>query len=109
MLAGNDMTIDDASERRAYAAGEWAALRERLQTVTPQAIGRGVLTVVALAGTVWLAAASWPAVLPFIVGGLIAYALLPVVDGLDKFLPRSLAALVSVLAGVAVVIGIALV
>jgi predicted PurR-regulated permease PerM len=109
MLAGSDMTIDDASERRAYAAGEWAALRGRLQTVTPQAIGRGALTIAAIGAALWLAAASWPAVLPFVVGGLIAYALLPVVDGLDKFLPRSLAALVSVLAGVAVVIGIALV
>jgi predicted PurR-regulated permease PerM len=109
MLAGSDMTTDEASERRAYAAGQWAALKNRLQTVTPQAIGRGALTVAAIAAALWLATASWPAILPFVVGGLIAYALLPVVDGLDKFLPRSLAALVSVLTAVAVVIGIALV
>jgi predicted PurR-regulated permease PerM len=109
MLAGSDMITDDASDRRAHAAAEWAALRDRLRTVTPQSIGRTLLTLAAIAGTLWLVVASWPAFLPFVVGGLIAYELLPVVDGLDRFLPRSLAALVSVLAGVAIVIGIVLV
>src|SRR6478672_2265512 len=105
------MTTDDASAtaRRAHAAAEWAALRDRLRTITPQAIGRGALTLGAIAGTVWLAAASWPALLPFVVGGLLAYELLPVVDALDRVLPRSLAALASVLVAVAVVIGIAVV
>ena len=102
------MTTDDATAtaRRAHAAAEWAALRDRLRTITPQAIGRGALTLGAIAGTVWLAAASWPALLPFVIGGLLAYQLLPVVDALDRVLPRSLAALVSVLAAVAVVVAI---
>jgi predicted PurR-regulated permease PerM len=103
------MATEELTARRAYAAGQWAELRSRLQTVTPQAIGRTVLTIVGLAGTLWLATASWPALLPFIVGGLLAYQLLPVVDGLDRVLPRSLAALAAVLAAVAVIIGIALV
>ena len=102
------MTTDDATAtaRRAHAAAEWAALRDRLRTITPQAIGRGALTLGAIAGAVWLAAASWPALLPFVIGGLLAYQLLPVVDALDRVLPRSLAALVSVLAALAVVIAI---
>jgi predicted PurR-regulated permease PerM len=106
MLAGSDMTTNDAADRRAYAAAEWAALRDRLRTVTPQSVGRTALTLVAVAGAVWLAIASWPALLPFVVGGLLAYELLPVVDGLDRVLPRSLAALVSVLIALAVIIGI---
>ncbi len=102
------MTTDDATAtaRRAHAAAEWAALRDRLRTITPQAIGRGALTLGAIAGTVWLAAASWPALLPFVIGGLLAYQLLPVVDALDRVLPRSLAAFVSVLAALAVVVAI---
>src|SRR6476646_6738229 len=105
------MTTDDASAtaRRAHAAAEWAELRDRLRTITPQAIGRGALTLGAIAGTVWLAAASWPALLPFVVGGLLAYQLLPVVDSLDRVLPRSLAAFVSVLAALAVVVSIGLI
>src|SRR4029079_4604968 len=43
---------------------------------------------------------------PFAVGGLIAYALLPVVDSLDRYLPRFLVAVVSVLAVVALLGGI---
>ena len=109
MLAGSDMTTDDASDRRAYAAAEWAALRDRLQTVTPQAIGRTALTIAVVGASLWLAVASWPAFLPFVVGGLIAYQLLPVVDALDRFLPRGLAALVSVLGAVAVLIGVVLI
>lgn len=97
------------ADRRAHAAAEWTVLRNRLATVTPQSIGRAGLTIGAVGATVWLAAASWPALLPFVAGGLLAYALLPVVDGLDRFLPRSLAALASVLAAVAVVIGILLI
>jgi predicted PurR-regulated permease PerM len=102
------MTTDDASAtaRRAHAAAEWAALRDRLRTITPQAIGRGALTLGAIAGTVWLATASWPALLPFVVGGLLAYQLLPVVDALDRVIPRTLAALLAVLAALAVLVGI---
>jgi predicted PurR-regulated permease PerM len=99
----------DRSAQRSHAAAEWAALRERLQTVTPQALGRAAIAFIAVGGAAWLAAASWPAFLPFVVGGLIAYQLLPVVDGLDRVMPRPLAALIAVLAAVAVVVGIAVI
>ena len=90
------MTDAETSARQQHAAAEWAALRGRLRTITPQAIGRSVVALAAIGGTLWLAAATWPALLPFVVGGLIAYQLLPVVDGLDRVLPRGLAALLSV-------------
>jgi predicted PurR-regulated permease PerM len=96
----------DRSAQRSHAAAEWAALRERLQTVTPQALGRTVLVVASIGLATWLAVASWPALLPFVIGGLIAYQLLPVVDALDRAMPRPLAALISVLTAVAVVIGV---
>jgi predicted PurR-regulated permease PerM len=99
----------DTSAQRSHAAAEWAALRERLQTVTPQALGRTALTFVAVGLATWLAAASWPALVPFVIGALIAYQLLPVVDALDSVMPRPLAALIAVVAAVAVVIGIAVI
>jgi predicted PurR-regulated permease PerM len=103
------MDTETAADRRTHAAAEWAALRDRLRTVTPQAVGRAILTFAAIGGTIWLVATTWPAFLPFIVGGLLAYALLPLVDALDGVLPRSLAALASVLAALAVVIGIGII
>ena len=68
----------------------------RARTVTPRGIGRAVLaTAVGVAG-VRLAADSWPALAPFLVGGLIAYEVLPVVDSLDRVMPRFLAAILAV-------------
>lgn len=99
------MTDAETTARQQHAAAEWAALRDRLRTITPQAIGRTVLALAAIGGTLWLAGATWPALLPFVVGGLIAYQLLPVVDTLDRVMPRFLAAALSVIVAVAVLIG----
>jgi predicted PurR-regulated permease PerM len=101
------MTADTGSAQRDYAAAKWAELRDRLATVTPRAVGRSVLALAVLAGAGWLVTETWPSFLPFVVGGLIAYQLLPVVDGLDRMMPRFLAAIVAVVAAVAVVVGIA--
>src|SRR4029079_4521884 len=108
------MMTDEAAARRAYAATQWTALTDRLRTVTPQSVGRTALSLGAIGGALWLVRAtraavraalwlilaSWPAFVPFGIGGLLAYALLPVVDALDRVLPRSLAALASVLVAV---------
>jgi len=102
------MTAADRTARKAYAAGQWAELRDKLRTVTPQAIGRAIVAVVATAGAVALTVASWPAALPFIVGGIVTYELLPVVDALDRVMPRLLAAILSVLAVVAAIVAIGL-
>jgi predicted PurR-regulated permease PerM len=101
------MTAAAGSAQRDYAAAKWAELRGRLQTVTPQAVGRSVLAVAVLGATGWLVTETWPAFLPFVVGGLIAYQLLPVVDALDRMMPRFVAAIVAVAAAVAAVVGIA--
>jgi predicted PurR-regulated permease PerM len=106
MLMATVMTTDEGSTRREHAAAEWSALRDRLRTVTPQAIGRAVLALAAIGVAVWLSIASWPAVLPFVVGGLVAYQLLPVVDALDRVMPRALAALASVLVAIGAIVGV---
>jgi len=46
----------------------------------------------------WIAAASWPALAPYVIGGLIAYATLPLANTFDRFMPRTLAAVLSLLA-----------
>ncbi len=92
--------MDPDTTRREHAAAEWAALRARLRTITPQAVGRIALTLAVGIGAIWLSVATWPSVLPFVVGGIIAYGLLPIVDSLDRVMPRSLAAVAAVLATV---------
>src|SRR3954451_5733358 len=100
------MNGDSLSSSQRRAATEWGRLRERVRTITPQALARTALVVgVAVAG-IWLVTATWPALAPFALGGLIAYLLLPLVDKLDRVLPRSLAAIVAVLGAVAVIVGV---
>jgi predicted PurR-regulated permease PerM len=94
---------DDLSARQARAAAEWGRLRQGLRTVTPRAVGRSVLVLAVIGAAVWLTAATWPAAAPFAVGGILAYLLLPLVDMLDRVMPRALAASLAVLGAVAVV------
>src|SRR6188472_2496872 len=96
-------TDQTAARQRARAA--WADLRDRLATITPSALGRAILGVVVILAIGGFVVGTWPALLPFVFGGLLAYAVLPVVDALDRIMPRSIAAVVSMLAVVAVVIG----
>ena len=84
--------VADRTAARARARAAWADLGDRLATVTPAAVGRAVLGVAVIAAITLFAAGTWPALLPFAVGGLLAYAVLPVVDGLDRIMPRALAA-----------------
>jgi predicted PurR-regulated permease PerM len=102
------MAADQRAAQRDMAAARWAELRDRLRTVTPQAVGRTVLAAAVLAGSAWLVHVTWPAFLPFVIGGLIAYELLPVVDALDRVMPRFLAAVVTVVGTVAAVIAVAI-
>jgi predicted PurR-regulated permease PerM len=91
----------DAQER---AAAAWRTLAGRLRTVTPSGIGRIVVVAATVVGAAWLLGATWPAIVPFLAGGVLAYAVLPIVDRLDRFMPRVLAGLLAVAAVVVAVV-----
>jgi predicted PurR-regulated permease PerM len=77
--------------RRARAA--WRQLGERISTITPSGLARLLLAagaVLALIALIWFA---WGSLFPFVVGAAIAYTLLPLVNLLDRFVPRILAVL----------------
>jgi predicted PurR-regulated permease PerM len=86
---------------------EWRRLGRRIAAQSPAAVGRALLAVVTAGLVVWVAAATWPALMPFLVGGVIAYGLLPAVDVLGRFMPRLLASAMCVLAVLAVIVGVA--
>jgi len=91
---------------RARAAAEWSALRQQLQTITPTGAARGALVVGVFLAVAAMVVATWPTLLPFAVGGLIAWAVLPIVDALDRVMPRSLAAILSVVGVIALVVAV---
>ena len=100
-MAENDQVATIARSR-----AEWASLRRRLQTVTPATLGRAGLTMAAGLVVLAVAVGTWPALMPFLVGAVIAYSVLPLVNRLDTILPRGLAALASVLAVVGLLVAI---
>jgi predicted PurR-regulated permease PerM len=85
---------------------EWRALRDGLVAIPPRGWARGVIVAGVAAAGLWLATASWPALLPFLIGAVLAYMMLPVVNVLDRAMPRFAASVVAILLVLAVVVGI---
>ncbi|GIK56964.1 MAG: hypothetical protein HND44_12395 [Chloroflexi bacterium] len=67
----------------------------RLRSLTPSQLTRIVMLTGLIILLGWLALSTWPALAPFAVGAVVAYALLPVANWLDSFLPRTVAILLT--------------
>lgn len=102
--AGTPPASRQRSRAQARSRAAWSDLASRLSTVTPAALGRAVLTFAVVGLMFGFVAATWPTLLPFVIGGLVAYAVLPVVDALDRIMPRALAAAVTMLTAVAALV-----
>jgi predicted PurR-regulated permease PerM len=77
----------DPQVARARAA--WAQLGLKLQRITPSQLFRFLLSLTAIGALIWLTVTLLPIMLPFEIGLVLAYVTLPVVDWLNKWLPRS--------------------
>jgi predicted PurR-regulated permease PerM len=83
----------------------WERLKLRLLSITPSGLARGLLVLGAAATAVWLLASAWLALVPFQVGLALAYMTLPLVNRLDRMLPRAMAVALVILLELAAVIG----
>jgi len=90
-----------ASQRKAQQA--WQRLWMRIQSITPSGLLRFLLMVIALAGLIWLIASTFQSLAAFVIGIMLAYITLPVVNWLNRFLPRGLAVLLVILGEIALV------
>jgi predicted PurR-regulated permease PerM len=75
----------------------WQQLGQSTRRAKPVTVARYALVIGALAALLWLANTAWQSLVPFIVGGFIAYAVLPFVNRLDRIMPRWFASLIVVL------------
>jgi predicted PurR-regulated permease PerM len=100
------MTLSASPAARTRARDRWHVLADRLRTIRPEALAKAAIGTVVIAASLQLVVASWPAVLPFVIGGVLAYAVLPLANRLDAFMPRWLAALLAELLAVAVLVGV---
>jgi predicted PurR-regulated permease PerM len=71
----------------------WYRLGQRIRNITPSELMRLLLVLLALSFIIWLVGISWSALLPFQLGILIAYLLIPLVNRLAHYLPRGVAIL----------------
>jgi predicted PurR-regulated permease PerM len=96
MTMSAEVPPEERRLRAAAAAGEaaWQRLWLRMRSITPAGLARFLLATggIVLVGEILLS--SWLALVPFQVGLVLAYLVLPIVDLLDRVLPRWLAALV---------------
>ena len=90
-----------ASQRKAQQA--WQRLWMRIQSITPSGLLRFALVVIALAGLIWLIASTFQSLAAFVIGIMLAYITLPVVNWLNRFLPRGLAVLLVILGEITLV------
>jgi predicted PurR-regulated permease PerM len=86
---------DTSSDR--YPAAFWRGLRQ----IPWRAVARVVLVVLALLGIAWLFIVSWSALLPFQLGVVVAYLILPFVNRLEHFIPRWASIIVVYIGGIA--------
>jgi predicted PurR-regulated permease PerM len=86
------------------AAARWRRLGMVVRSITPSGLARFVLVIGAALVLGWLVVSTWPALLPFVIGAAIAYAVLPVVNMLAAVMPRLLAAVLVTLALIAALV-----
>jgi predicted PurR-regulated permease PerM len=101
------MTLSASPAARALARDRWHVLADRLRTVRPEALAKAAIGVTLIAVSLELAVASWPALMPFAVGAVLAYAVLPLANRLDRYMPRVLAALLAELVALGLLVGVA--
>jgi predicted PurR-regulated permease PerM len=88
--AGNEDGLSAAVRKSREA---WRRLGMRLRSVTPSGLARILLVVGALVMLIWVLRQSAAPLIPFLIGLALAYVTAPLVEGLDRVLPRWLAVL----------------
>ena len=88
--AGNEDRLAAAVQKSREA---WRRLGMRLRSITPGGLVRILLIVGALTAVFWVLDRALMPLVPFVVGLVLAYITAPLVEGLDRVLPRGLAVL----------------
>jgi len=84
----------------------WRRLGERILSITPSQVARLVMVLLALGVIGWLIWYTWVALLPFQIGIVLAYLMLPLVNRLERWMPRVAAVGVVFLSGLLLLLGI---
>jgi predicted PurR-regulated permease PerM len=92
--AGSTNNVDPAILK---ARRQWGNVSDALARVTPSQLAHFVLVAAAFLFIGWILWLSWTSFLPFQIGVVLAYITIPVVNALNKVMPRSFAVLLVIL------------
>src|SRR5262249_37305143 len=104
--ASDDQALAAAKQR---AATQWQRLGMRVRSITPSGLVRFLLVTGAVGGLGWLAVASWPGLLPFVICASRAYSILTIWNEVDRVMPRLFAATITTVAVLAALVLIVLI
>lgn len=90
-----ETAIDPLEKSAEQGRASWRRLGLRLRSITPSQIVRFLLGAGVVAALGWLAWTARVSLLPFVLGAGLAYIMLPIVNKLDRFLPRWFASLLT--------------
>jgi predicted PurR-regulated permease PerM len=102
-----DTSLSTATSPTASTAPEpspWQSVGRRVRNTRPVTLARYALVLGGFAALLWLANTAWQSLVPFVVGGFMAYAVLPFVNRLDRVMPRWIASLITIIGVLAFVV-----
>jgi predicted PurR-regulated permease PerM len=89
--------------RIANAKQAWSRLGDAIRSITPSALARFCISLFAISVIVWVLSKAWTALIPFQIGIVLAYLLLPFVNRLERYMPRWAAILFTFTTGIVVI------
>ncbi len=93
-----EMDDDELVQAQARSFRAWQRLWLRICSIDPDDLVRLLLVIIAIAAFIWVLWYSWSSLLPFQIGVVLTYLLFPLVNWLNRWLPRWVA-VVLVLSG----------
>jgi predicted PurR-regulated permease PerM len=96
---------EQADPQLAKAQAAWGQLGLKLRSITPSQLFRFLLALAVVVCLVWLTLSLLPILVPFEIGIVLAYVTLPLVDQLNRIMPRPLAVGLVMLAEFVLVFG----
>ncbi len=103
--AGTDAesAVLQASVERSERA--WQQLGLQLRSITPRRFIQLLIVLTVIVAVWWFVVNAWSSLLPFVIGLVLAYLMLPLVKRLEQWLPRWLAIVLVIVIGLVLIIG----
>lgn len=105
VLVPADSETESLRQSVQYSERAWQQLGLRLRSITPRRLMQFVIVLAVIVAVLWFVVNAWSSLLPFVIGLVLVYLMLPLVTVLEKWLPRWLAIVLVIVGGLGLIIG----